>query len=91
MLRLLRTQLPHVSQVAHESRLPAVKFQLRARIGQFCSRSLRKLATGAAGRSGWSRQQADLEAQRIGTLPGDHRFRQSMSLAVSKKVTARAN
>ena len=32
-----------------------------------------------------------LEAQRIGTHPGDHRFRQSMSLAVIKKVTARAN
>ena len=32
-----------------------------------------------------------LEAQRIGTHPGDQRLRQSMSLAVSKKVTARAN
>jgi hypothetical protein len=32
-----------------------------------------------------------LEAQRIGTHPGDHRFRQSMSLAVMMKTTARAN
>jgi len=34
---------------------------------------------------------AGLEAQRIGTHPGDQRLRQSMSLAVSKKATARAN
>jgi hypothetical protein len=36
-------------------------------------------------------QGVDLEAQRIGTAPGDQRLRQSMSLAVSKNVTARAN
>jgi hypothetical protein len=32
-----------------------------------------------------------LEAQRIGTHPGDQRLRQSISLAVSRKATARAN
>jgi len=32
-----------------------------------------------------------LEAQRIGVGVGDQRFRQSMSLAVSRKVTARVS
>ncbi|MGH8721941.1 MAG: MFS transporter, partial [Burkholderiales bacterium] len=32
-----------------------------------------------------------LEAQRIGDRSGDQRFRQSMSLAVSRKTTARAS
>jgi hypothetical protein len=33
----------------------------------------------------------EYEAQRIGTQPGDHRLRQSMSLAARRNTTARAN
>ena len=33
----------------------------------------------------------DLEAQRVGEMVGDQRFRQSMSFAVSKNATASAN
>ena len=93
LIRLLKLgQQPHRLLPIEASRLRGGSMvRLRRRL------SISKLSIGRTyvrftGKASDSRVDARaLEVQRIGTHPGDHRFRQSISLAVMRKTTARAN